>query len=179
MNRPAQDLEHLISRYLDDECSPDERRALDERLEREPIARALFDEHSSIDREVKHALRSTLGRTETFKRPLPMWERVARGVIIAAAAALALMFWFTPDKPDNAVPTSQNHAAAHGTSWFADWPGAGDTLVEQPTSFDRPQLRVGQPAKEMIVLPGNAPGEFLVIEVDRVLTRTVHIQRDF
>ncbi|MFQ5805101.1 MAG: hypothetical protein ACE5I3_01485 [Phycisphaerae bacterium] len=176
MSEPTPDLERLISRHLDDECTREERRALNARLRRQPESAALFEEHSALDREIKHALRSALGRSAARHRPLPLWKRSARIFVVAAAACLAAMFW---PRPTQQPPSPADGLAAQATSWFASLPTIGDTLVEKPDRFVRPQIRVGQPATNWIVIPSDTPGEFLVIEVNRVLTRTVHIQRDF
>jgi hypothetical protein len=86
------------------------------------------------------------------------------------------MFWFrSPDRP----PTQHAAVALAGPSWFAPPPTVGDMLVEQPQRFDRPQIRVGRPDVDWIVIPSERPDEFLVVEVKRVLTRTIPIQRDF
>jgi len=175
MSEPTYDLERLISRHLDDEATREERRALNARLRREPDSAALYEQHSALDREVKHALRSALGRSPARHRPLPLWERTARVFIVAAAACLAVMIWL---KPTQELSSQAGRAPAQA-SWFAPLPTVGDTLVERPEGFDRPQIRVGKPDTNWIVIPSDKPGEFLVIEVNRVLTRTVHIQRDF
>ncbi len=177
MSDPAQDLERLISRHLDGESTPEERRALNARLRREPESAALYEEYSALDHEIKHALRSAVGRSPSRHRPLPRWERAARVFVVAAAACLAAMFWFNAGEAR--PPVSHPRAATQAGSWFAALPTVGDKLVEHPARFDRPQIRVGKPATNWIVIPSERPGEFLVIEVNRVLTRTVHIQRDF
>ena len=175
MSEPAHDLERLISRHLDDECTPRQRRELNARVRREPAAAALFEEHRALDHEIRHALRRALGHAPSRHRPLPLWERAARVFAVAAAASLAAAFWFTPAQD----ASSNSRAAAQGRSWFASPPSVGDTLIDTPRRFNRPQIRVGRPDTNWIVIPSETPGEFLVIEVNRVLTRTVHIQRDF
>ncbi len=178
MSNPTHDLERLISRCLDDECSPPEQRELNARLRRDPRAAALFEEHAALDREIKHALRSALHRTPDRHRPLPLWERVARVAVLAAAACLAVMFWFTsPRQPTTPGETTSALAQTH--SWFAAPPAVGDTLVEQPERFNRPVNWVGKPKTDWIVVPTDQPGEFLVIEVNRVLTRSTRVRQDF
>ena len=61
MNESAE-LERLISRFLDDECSADERRVLHRTLRDDPAAAALYEEYTALDREIGHAMRSALGR---------------------------------------------------------------------------------------------------------------------
>jgi len=176
MSEAEHDLERLISRCLDDECTPAERRALNAQLRRDASAAALFEEHSALDREVKQALSRGLRRPVAGRRVRSLRERVARICVVAAAACLALLFWIEPDRQ-----TSSQHAgmAPQSPSWFASPPTMGDTLIEQPVRFDRPQIRVGKPDVGWILVPSDTPGEFLVIEVNRVLTRTVHVQYDF
>jgi hypothetical protein len=175
-SEPTGDLERLISRYLDGESPPRERRELNDRLRRDPRAAALFEEHSALDREVKSALRYALDRPPVAGRVLPRWERLARVVALAAAACLAAMFWLTPNR---SAPGSHDRAAAQAASWFAPPPTFGDTLIAQPERFNRPQIRVDRPNTNWILVPSDKPGEFLVIEVERVLTRTIPVQHDF
>jgi anti-sigma factor RsiW len=176
MSDPTHDLERLISRHLDDECTPDERRALHARLRRDPHAAALFEEHSALDREIKHALRHALGHRSVRAQPGPAWKRVARAIVLAAAACLALLIW---SLPAHRAPTTGKKGPAHAGSWFAEAPAAGDTLVKSPVYSERPQIRFTKPETDWIVIPSDTPGEFLVIEVNRVPTRTIRIQRDF
>lgn len=176
MSEPTHDLEHLISRCLDEECTSRERRELNARLRRDPEATARFEEHSALDREIKHALRSALGHAPARHRPLPLWERAARTFALAAAACLALALWFAPAKqtmPRDGQPPTQ------AGSWFASLPTAGDTLVDSPSGLYRPHIQLRQPDTNWIVIPSDTPGEFLVIEVNRVRTKTIQIQKDF
>lgn len=174
MNEPAQDLERLISRHLDGETAPAERRALSARLRRDPAAAALFEQYRALDDEIGRTLRQLFGRTTVARRSRPVWERAARLLGLAAAACLAAACWLTP--PDR--PASRQ-ARAGGPSWFAPPPSLGDTLVRTPPGFVRPQIRLGKPQSEWILIPSDRPGEFLVVEVNRVVTKAVHIQRDF
>ena len=58
-------------------------------------------------------------------------------------------------------------------------PTAGDAFVENPERFKRPVNWVGKPEAKWIIVPSDRPGEYLVIEVNRVLTRYIHVQQDF
>jgi anti-sigma factor RsiW len=177
MSEPTHDLERLISRHLDHEATPAERRELNARLRREPESAALYEEYSALDREVGYALRSTRDRPSCRHRPLPLWERTARVFVVAAAACLAVMFWFNADR--TRAPAGRPLDVRQAGSWFAPLPSVGDTLVERPERFNRPEIQVRKPRTNWIVIPSETPGEFLVVEVNRVLTRTVHIQHDF
>ena len=178
MSDPTHDLERLISRYLDDECTPQQRRELNARLQRDARAAALFEEHAALDREIKHVLRSALRRAPDRSAALPLWERTARVFVVAAAACLAIMFWFaSPREP--ASPGTEASAQTSVQSWFASPPSAGDTLVERPERFNRPVNWVGRPRTEWIVVPSGKPGEYLVIEVDRIPMRSTRDRQDF
>jgi anti-sigma factor RsiW len=157
MTDPAQDLERLISRHLDHEATPAQRRELNARLRRDPGAAALFEEHAALDREVRHALRKALRRVPDRRRPLPLWERTARVFVVAAAACLALMFWLAPPH-ETTSPGTEASAQTGVQSWFASPPTAGDTLVESPERFNRPVNWVGKPSTEWIIVPGQKPG---------------------
>jgi hypothetical protein len=175
MNDPTWELERLISRCLDDECNRDERRELNARISRDPQAAALFEEHAGLDREIKHALRGALHHRPGRHRPLPLWERMARVGVVAAAACLAVMFWFAPQRgPGTGEPTQ-----AGVGSWFANPPAAGDSFVESPERFNRTVDWVGRPESKWIIVPSDQPGEYLVIEVNRVVTRYGGVQQDF
>lgn len=178
MSDPTRDLERLISRCLDDECTANERRELNLRLHRDPGAAALYEEHAALDREVKHALRTALGHRPARPAVLPLWERTARVFVLAAAACLALLFWFAPPREWTAHDTEAS-AQTGVQSWFASPPTAGDTFVERPQQFDRPVDWVGKPRTKWIVVPSDTPGEFLVIEVNRMVTRSTRVPQDF
>lgn len=171
MSEPAHDLERLISRHLDDECTSRERRELNARLRRDSQAAALFEEHRALDREIKHALRSALSRSPLHHPAQPMWERTARVFVVAAAACLAAMFWFAPDR-DTSSPRDRTPAQAR--SWFTPPSTWGDVFTDEPTHTP---LR-GSDAN-WIVVPTDTPREFLVIEVNRARARVVVNHQDF
>lgn len=52
MSAGSDRLEHLFSRYLDGECTPQERALLESLLRRESEVRAQFDEYRAVDRAV-------------------------------------------------------------------------------------------------------------------------------
>jgi len=178
MNDPTPDLERLISRHLDGEATPQERRELNARL-RDPHAAALFEECRALDREVGRALRSALG--SSGRRRAPLRERTARSLLAVAAACLALLFWFNIGRSGGPTGGSNSASLAGNVSasWFASPPTPQDVLVERPEWFERPQIQIGRPEVKWIVVPSQNPGEWLVIEVDRLLRRTVPIQKDF
>jgi len=168
-------LERLISRYLDEECDGIERRELQGLLRRDPQADALFEESRALDREVSRALRAALGRSHVRRRRLPFWTRLGRVGMVAAAACLALLLWVSPGG------RQRNRTADAGGSrgsWFAPPPVWGDTLEERE-DFERPQVWLDDSERQWIVVPSDAPGEYMVVEIKRVKTRTIRIQKDF
>ena len=176
MNPGSPELERLISRFLDDESTPDERRRLRALERSDPHVTALVDEYAALDREVGQALRTAMGRTYRLGRARSPWSRAGQFVGLAAAACVAAMLWLTPAR--NATPGGARQPA-QGASWFA--PAAWQADVQERTnpSYERPQVRLRDTDRDWIIVPGNRPGEFMVIEVNRVRTRAVAIQNDF
>ena len=172
---PSDNLERLVSRYLDGECSPEERKQLKAMLRRDSAAEDFFEETCALDREIGRAMRQSLGRTLVIRRRSPLWMRISRVAGLSAAACLAWLMLKAPHSPTAAKPIDQKVQRA---SWFAPQPVAGDTLAEQPEP-ERPQVRMDRMDRHWIVVPGDTPGEFLVVEVKRVKTRTVPVQEDF
>lgn len=176
MSETSDQLERLISRFLDDECSPGERRELNAALRSDPNARALYEETAALDREVGHAMRAALGRTLKPQTTRGVWPRIGRVVALAAAACLVLMVWLAPPRTDNGKLAGP---VQNGGSWFASpAPAAGELQVEKPL-YDRPALRLRHTQRDWIIIPGKQPNEYLLIEVDRVQTRFKGIQEDF
>ncbi|MBN2446762.1 MAG: hypothetical protein JXO22_08550 [Phycisphaerae bacterium] len=177
MNETDAQLEHLISRYLDGEATRAERREMRSRLDRDPAAQVLFDETSSLDRELGHALRGALGRSKILRPHGSRWQRIAQTLGLAAAACLVAMLWLMPTKPvtngrsASAVPRIEN------LSWrdiAPDRPAEADrALLERPYAGQRHTNR------DWIVIPGSRPNECFVIEVNRVTTRVIAVQRDY
>ena len=179
MNDLPDNIERLISRYLDDEADAGERRQLTTLVRRDPQAAALFDEQAALDREISIALRKALRRPLARPRRLRVWPRVFRTVGVAAAACLAAVFWTQPQGAPPAPDGTAHGSFGVGRSWFAPPPASVDTLVDTPDVFERPGVHLRAADRNWIVVPGDAPGEFLIVEVKRVRTRTVHVQQDF
>jgi anti-sigma factor RsiW len=180
MSDPTTQLERLISRYLDHESTPAERRELRGRLARDPHADALFEDYNHIDREVRHAMRAALGRSLAPIRSQSGWRRVAQYAGLAIAACIATLVWLRPmpdvDPGGNDL-TQAGALSAH--SWFAPLPAAADTVAESSNAFEQAGIGLSGTDREWIVLPGKDPGEFIVIQVDRVRCKYIHVQRDF
>lgn len=170
---PTDRAERLISRYLDGECTEDERRELRAFLRRDRSLDALIDDFSAIDREARSALRSGIGGRRVAAQRVTNWRLVGRVAAGAVAAAIALLTWHNPAPP----ATLDGRTTPERASWFAPPPTAGDTLVA-PTP-DQPSIRIADSKRNWIVVPGERAGEYLVIEVKQVKSRTIPVQRDY
>lgn len=162
MSQPQDRLEHLITRSLDGEISPAERRELRALLRRDPVAEALFDETTSLDREIGRALRWAGGRNVA----IPWWSRALRAGGLGAAASIAALFWFSPqashtdpEEPVFAPPRQQAGA------WFAPPPRNGNADAFVPVQPPTPAASAT--GGEWIVVPGARPGEYMIVEVRR------------
>lgn len=175
MSKESPDLERLISRYLDDEASAQDRRALQTMERSDPAVRALVDEYADLDRELGRAMRRAMGRTILLPRR-KLWPRLGELAAVAAAACIAVTVWISA--PRATTPTGREHTAQAGSSWFAPAPAEQDVLSQPDRTGDRPRLRVRDTDRDWIIIPGKQPGEFMVIEVNRVRTRAIAIQGD-
>ena len=180
MNR-EDDLERLFSRYLDGECTAQERQRLHTTLRTDAAARAEFEAYRELDRAVGQAMRQAMGRTE----PAPAWWtvrfRLATGLTLAAAACVALFLWLRPLGPGNHVPPpgSGTSQAAAIPSWFVAPGPQGDEVGPAPAAYERPELRVRDTRRHWLVVPAPEPGRYLIIEVDRVRTHVIGVHQDF
>lgn len=182
MQPEVENLERLISRFLDNEASPNQRRALDERLRGNPAARALLDEYTALDREAASALRHALGprvirpiSADRLRNPALRWG----ATLLATAAAVALFFapqWRPLGGPGAASRGERPVQAA--TAWFSDQP-AGDACVPAGALGES----IGDGARsgrcDLIFVPGARTGEFLIIEVNRAPARQGAPRRSF
>ena len=176
MNESAE-LERLISRFLDDECNADERRVLHRTLRDDPAAAALYEEYTALDREIGHAMRSALGRHTHLPvgRSLRPW--LSRLVGLATAACLVALVWF--EGPRSGTSANSGKQASHTNAMFPGNGHNGDAAPSDSLNYDRPHIPVRQTVRDWILIPGEHPGEFMVIEVDRVRTRAIGIYGDF
>lgn len=177
MSDEAHALERLISRYLDGECSPAERRELELRISKDPQTAALFDEYAALDRQFQTVLRETVLRPSTATQPVRLGERLARIGILAVAACLAVLFWFSP--PNRVATNGPTEAATRPHSWFAAPPIAGDVLVERPAFGNRPVNWLGRPRTDWVVVPTEDPSEFLLIQMKSVETKILRASYDY
>lgn len=167
-------LERLISRFLDDEATVGERRELNARVDADPAARLLFDESVDLDREAGRALRTAMNRPLHVRVGSPAWVRTWGAVALAAAAGLALMLGIS-------VPGWQGRAGNGGANQagFFHNPSWSDVMKADPARFDRPRVQYRGRQRELILIPSDRPGEFMVIELNRIRIRTTGIQQDF
>lgn len=172
-------LERLIWRYLDDEATPRQRRALRRALRDDPRAEMLFDDCAALDREARVAMRRALGRPLAPVRPRAAWLRAARLSGLAAAACLVSLLWL-PDL-DRRSGEASSHARAFpsGGSWFAPPVAITDSFRDDVSAYERPRIGLADSQREWIVLPGKSPHEFIVIEVNRVRTKYVQVHEDY
>jgi hypothetical protein len=178
MNRGSERLEHLFSRCLDNECTPQERQLLERLLRDDAELRALYADYGRLDRLVGDTLRDEAGQA---RRVIPMraaWSRVAKALTVAAAAGLAAIAWYQPSRtaPQPGGPRVEQ---AGFSSWFAPAPAAADVVEPVSPGLERPQVRLQGTQRDWIVIPGDEPGEVLVIEVNRVRTHAMGVHRDF
>ena len=179
MNPGSPELERLISRYLDDEATAHERRELRALMRSDAAVAAEVEQYDELDREVGWALRRALGRSQLLPTVRSTWGRVGQLVALAAAASMAVMVWVSPPRQ---VSPGQGDTPARAASWFAPATPvshAPDGLQTVNPSHERPRVRLRETDRDWIIIPGERPGEFMVIEVNRVRTRAIVIQREF
>lgn len=176
MKEPTEHFERLVSRFLDDECSATERRQLQSEIRKDADAESFFEESAALDREFGRAIRAAISTPAHKKVGQPRWFRVVRASALSAAACMGWILW-RPDAPRTAT-TNPGQSRKQFASWFAPQPTIGDTLAQQARS-DRPEVLLDQSDRQWIVVPGHAPGEFLVVEVKCVRTRKIPVQSDF
>jgi hypothetical protein len=171
MKMDLEQVERLISRHLDGEASAEQQRELRVALRRSDEARALFEEMSGLDREINAALRDALGANG---RTLPVRFRTLRvgwTAGLAAAACLALVSWWNP----TVMHKLNDNARRGGMSTIS----VGDMYGPQAPSYDYPRVKVKDTNRQYLMIPADRPGEYLLIEVNRVQTQAVPLHRDF
>jgi hypothetical protein len=178
MNPESYELERLISRYLDDEATPAERRQL-LALERfNPQVAALIEEYASLDAEVGRALRRAMERPLLLRVHRTRWARIGQAAALAAAACVAMLVWLIPSR--GTAPVNPHAPERAAVPWFDGSPNLPGDTVQGVNRWDvRPQVRLRNTDRDWLIVPGQRPGEFMVIEVNRVRTRAIAIQNDF
>lgn len=178
MNDTTNNLERVFSRYLDGECTPAERDQLESLLSQDAEVRELFEDYRDLDQQVGEALRAALGRAPRRPPARLYWVRLGKGLAVAAAASLAAITWLHSTQSTTRTP-GPGSRTAQAASWFAPLTPATDVVQPVPSAYTRPELRVRGTQRDWIVIPGDRPGEYLVIEVDRVRTHVIGVHQDF
>lgn len=172
-----ENVERLVSRFLDDEVSDEERRQLEDFLKRNRSAEPAVDEYFEIERETRSALRRTFGATSAARRRAIRWSWASRIVTGSIAACIVILSVSRPQQP---IATDDSTGAAdHVPSWFAPPPSFGDMLVESVDMANGPQIQIDKSDRNWIVVPGDAQGEFLVVEVKQTKRRSIAVHQDY
>lgn len=188
MNRDLDKLEHLFSREIDGEATPAERHQLETLLRDEPRLQAMFDEYRLLDDVTGAALRNAMQpATIPISRRQGWWQYAGRTGLLAVAACIATLIWLRPPAPTplstgrDSAPTQAGIISATGEmpSWFVQPEPARDVVAPVPTVYERPQVQMRGTERNWILIPGDEPGVFMVIEVDQVRTHRITVQQDF
>lgn len=177
MNPSYPDIERLITRFLDQEATPAERRELRALARRDPTVDALIDEYAALDREVGAAMRGALGRTFVVGTGRSSRRLAGPLAALAVAACLTLVVWLSPGRTN--VAPAPNVPARAAVSWFAPGGAPSDAAPADSRAYERPQVRVRDTHRHWIIVPAGRPGEYMVIEINRVCTHAIPIQADF
>lgn len=188
MSREIDQLEHLFSRELDGQTTPDERELLDRLRGEYPHVAQEFAEYERLDRAVGDALRAAVGKPRRVIRFRQRRGRLGRGLIVAAAAGIAAVAWLGPQskttrRVDATLRSERGRAALTGRSsmpsWFAPPAPQVDTVEPMPAAYVRPELRVRGTQRDWILIPGRQRGMFFVVEIERVGTQVFGVHQDF
>jgi len=175
MNSDAERLEHLFSRCLDGESTPQEAQLLARLPRSDPQVRAEYAAYEELDQLVGAALR---GVPAAGLRRHDGWRRVGKAVSVAVAACLATLAWLRPTQPP-AHPGATGPQQAGVASWFMPRPPAADVVEPLSPALERPQIRLRGTERDWLVIPNDAPNSYLIIEVNRVRTHAIGVHRDF
>lgn len=181
MSTEWEQLERLISRELDGECTPQQRRRLQSMLRESAQARARYEEMRAIDRAARDALRAALGRSPDTLRlnvQRPGW---ARGLLVAVAAGIAALVWLQAGEQTPRVRPSPARPLVEAGSdlWRLPRPATEDVVQPVPAAFERPELRWRGTQREWILIPADRPNTYMLIEMDQVRTRVIGVHRDY
>lgn len=179
MYETDEQLERLITRFLDNEITSAEKRALDARLARDPSARSLFEEVCAFDREAGRSMRTAVQgavvlRPATANR-MQRFGRVAAGL---AAACIGFFAWMSPREFSGELPGGAASSVARA-SWFQPLRQMSEIFSPVKPEYERPSLRLQQTDREWLMIPSDVPGQYYLIEVDRTKTRLVGLHGDF
>jgi len=172
-------LERLISRELDGECTRAERRHLRAVLDRQPDLQARYDEMHAIDRAAHYALRKALGRSPQTLRPALPGPGWVRGFLVAAAAGLAAMVWLPSGQRSIREPAGARPPVEANMAGVRPALPSRDEVAPLPAAYERPELRWRGTQREWLVIPGDRPGLYMLIEMDQVRTHVIGVHRDY
>jgi anti-sigma factor RsiW len=179
MNVPNDRLERLFSRCLDGAATPTEHGLLERLCRDDETIAARFDDYRRFDAQIGAALRAELAPAPRVAR-LQAWLRHAgRTLALATAACLAGFAWLGPQPTPDASSSKAIVHAGQLASWFRPAEPPVDTVEPASTAYERPELRVRGTQRDWIVVPGEDPDTYFVIEVDRVRTHVMAAYQDF
>lgn len=178
MSPGSDELERLISRHLDGECTPAEAEYFRDLLANDRTVRARYHAARELDVVLRAAMRSALGRPTRGTKAAGLQSGWVRTAALAAAAGLAAVVWLHPS-PRSESGARRTAEAGAVSSWFAPAPATPDIVEPVPVSYERPALRVRGTERNWIIVPGRDAGRYLVIEVDHVRTHVISVHRDF
>ena len=190
MSREIDHLDHLFTRELDGQTTPDERDLLDRLRGEYPHVKQEFASLQRLDHAVGDALRLAAGKPRHMIPLRRRWSRFGKGLIVTAAAGIAAMAWLGQQPkatdPLNSVmrngQNSQQAALVGGPSmpsWFAPPAPQIDTVEPMPAAYVRPELRVRGTQRDWLVIPGKQRGVYFVVEIERVGTQVFGVHQDF
>ena len=176
-------LEHLFSRVIDNEATPAERALLESLVREHPHVRSSFDDYRRLDDAFGAALRAAAGTPgrQTIPVRVRWWTRAGQAAAVSVAACLAVAAWLHP-RPPGTGPVSkplQRAGAVAPASWFAPPPARADVVEPVPVMYERPAVKVRGIERRWLIVPGDEPGVFRVIQVERVRTHAIPVERDF
>lgn len=198
MMKIDEQIERLMSRYLDGEISLADRQTLKRELESNPAAQALLDEYRQIDAQASEALRTLCVSARTAvtarRRSRGVWLAVV-GTTLAAAAALAFTLWTGAPSPrpradEWAVgPVGPSPVVQEAPQWastvsgrdsLSARPGAKSRLVdyvEQPAL--QPMRRNHRVTRDWIGVVDESGNQVYLVETRRNRTTVVPVSADY
>lgn len=178
MKDHVDEFDRLVTRILDDEGFATDRAELNQRIRTNSQEHARYEEYVALDRELGAALRGDFRRAA---RPRRLMFRIMQAGSLAAAACLAVaLMWQQPRalvQPEQRMPDGRPIAV--GTMFGGGAAPAADVMTSADPGYDRPRLNVRDTSREWLLIPGKKPGEFLLIQADRVKNHRVNVQEDY
>lgn len=177
MSNAREHVERLISRSLDRELSASQEAELSATLARDAEARTCFEEWRKIDALSREVLRGVIASSTPCVVGAARMQPWVRTLSCGLAACLAMLVWTAPSQRPGGGGGLQQASAA--SSWFEPPSPPVDVYEPMPAEFQRPHVRVHDSERDWLIVPGERPNEFFVIEVDRVKTEIQRIEKGF